>query len=278
MNFEKDIERIEKCDIILSEHKPLIKKLLENANKIKFGVRGRTECYIFDDKDYPRCTNVLKMDGMKAAGLMEWAKREIVKKVQDLLIEFSEKNLVLDAETIGEIGELALVEPDKQRDEAADKGTIAHDNIEKWLNGEEYEDSEQVKIFKTIWDKEKYTLIATEVPIIWYENNKGFGGRLDILAYKDNKFYILDNKTSKAIHQGYGIQVGAYAKAVEQMSGIKIDGAAIVHLPDMSVMKEYQIKEFKRRGNYVVCKDLDIAFEHFKILLNQYYFRNNKYF
>ena len=278
MEIERDLKRVMESKIILEEHKPLIEKLLTEANKIKFRTKGRTDVYSYKDLDFPRCTVVLKMDGTKAEALMEWAKREVVNKMQDILIDFADDRIVLDRETIAELGALALAEPDKQRDQAADKGTLVHDNIEKWLNGDAYEENEQLSIFRNIWLKENYTLIATEIPIVWYNIDKGFGGRLDILAYRDGKFYILDNKTSKSLHQGYGMQVGAYAKAVEQMSGIKTEGASIVHLPDTSVMKEYQLKEFKRRGNLVALKDLDKAFNHFLILLEQYYNRNNKYF
>lgn len=176
---------------------------------------------------------------------------------------------------------MALQSPDKQRDSSAATGSGVHDNIEKDLNGQESVLDEPLKLFRQIWKREGVELICTEMPVVYKEpNGHGFGGKLDILAYKDDDFFIYDNKTSRSVHGSYCLQTSAYAKAVEQMSGglIKIKGAKIVHLPNVSELKDWQLKLHRKMGNLIECKNMEEAFKHFHLLLEQYYMRNNKYF
>lgn len=280
---ESIIKRIKDSDVILPEHKEAIFKLFDVASRVKFGkISPRMEGYKLGDGKYPRCTNVLSMDGTKAAALSEWAKREVVERAKKSLKEqLEEGDLTVDA--IDVLLESAIEEPERQKMDAAIKGTDVHDNIEKWLNGDKYEESIQLDDFKAIWEKEGATLVCTELPLVWSadgSNSVGFGGRMDILGYKDGKFIIYDNKTSKSVHTSYALQVAAYKAAVEQMSQglIQIATAKIIHVPDFKSLSEYQMKAYKRYGNLVECKNLDVAFEHFKVLLNQYQMRNNKYY
>lgn len=274
-------ELVENNQNIKQEDKEKIFRLFDVANRIEFGKIGpRQEGYLLEGQGYPRCTSVMSMDGTKAGALLEWAKREIAQKMHDLLIEKLHSGQKISDADAAMLVEKALKEPERQKDEAADTGTKAHDNIECWLNGEKYEESERLVRFKEIWAKEKVELVCTELPLVFAHNGLGFGGRLDILAYSDGDFFIYDNKTSKSVHQGYALQVSAYKNAVEQMSKgeIQIKGAKIIHLPDMLVLNKYQLNAYNKLGALVECKDLDKAFEHYKVLLQQYYLRNNKYY
>ena len=266
---------------IKDEDKEKIFRLFDVAKTIEFGKIGpRQEGYLLDGVGYPRCTSVMSMDGSKAGALMEWAKREITQKMHDMFIERLHSGRSISDADVAMMVEKALHEPDRQKDEAADSGTKAHDNIENWLNGKKHYEDDRLTKFKDIWAKEGMQIVCTELPLVWSEDGLGFGGRLDILAYKDGEFYIDDNKTSKSVHQGYALQVAAYKAAVEQMSKgeIKISGAKIIHLPDVSVLKKWQLEAYNKLGALVECKDLDKAFEHYKVLLKQYYLRNNKYY
>ena len=181
-------------------------------------------------------------------------------------------NYVLDA---------AYDYPDRQKNDAATEGTKAHDNVENWLNTKSFIEDENLEIFRRIWWSEGVELIATEIPLVWHNNfhGKGFGGKLDILAYKDGDFIIYDNKTSRSVHEGYALQVAAYKNAVEQMSpGIKIKKCKIIHLADTKKMKEWQLKQYNKLGNLVEIKHLDKAWSNFKRLLELYENRNQKYY
>ena len=279
-NKDKKFEFIKNNPNIAEKDKSSIKWLFDIASKVDFGKVGRSEMYLFGESPFPRCTSVLQMDGTKAGALMEWAKRETVAKMKDMLSIFIDKPLSVD--DIEDIADKSLKESDRQRDEAADTGTDVHDNIEHWLNKEPFVEDARLDIFKKIWDGENVQLIATEMPIIFIDpiTKQGYGGRLDILAYKDGKFIIYDNKTSKSVHQGYGLQTAAYKQAVEQMSNgwVKIDKIKIIHLPDESKLSESQMKAYKKLGNLVEIKNIEQATEHYMVLLKQYYMRNNKYY
>lgn len=280
---DKDYKRIKNNKKIKESDKDKIYRLFDYSKKISFGkISPRLEGYLIEKKGFPRCTSIMSMDGTKASMIAEWAKREIVDYAKEALIYELEKVGKLTPETIEFIMDNSLEYPDQQRDKAAYTGTGVHDNIEKWLNGEPCETDERLLQFIEIWTKENVELVCTELPLVYEdkETGYGFGGRMDILAYKDGDFIIYDNKTSKSVHQGYALQVSAYKAAVEQMSNdeIKVSKAKLVHLPDLATLKKWQLDAYKKLGNLVECKDLDKAFNHYKILLNQYYQRNNKYF
>lgn len=284
MNLAKDTQRIIENNKIKEEDKHIILDLFMTSSKIDFGKIGpRQEGYIYKSVGYPRCTSVLQMDGTRAAALMEWAKKEIVEDAKMRLKYELAKTGVLDNESIDFLLNISYESPDRQKDEAANEGSEAHDNFEKWLNKEDgvIEDN-NLRRFVNVWKAEGAELICTEMPLVYVDEKTGhgFGGKLDILAYKNGKFIIYDNKTSKSVHNSYGMQISAYKHAVEQMSNnkIKIVTGKIIHIPNVSKLKDWQTKLYKKLGSLVECKNLEEAFTHYSLLLEQYYRRNNKYF
>ena len=265
---------------IRPEDKPLIYKLFDMSNQISFGkIDSRREGYKFCGQGYARCTSITQMDGARAAALTEWAKREIVSFAKENLVYELNKVGYLTQESINFIMDGAFEYPDKQRDIAAWQGTKAHDNVENWLNTKSFVEDANLELFRRIWFKEEVELVATEIPLVWHNKSVGFGGKLDILAYKDGDFIIYDNKTSRSIHESYALQVAAYKNAVEQMSeGLKIKKCKIIHLADTKDMKEWQIKQYNKLGHLIEIKHLDKAWSNFKRLLELYENRNQKYF
>lgn len=265
---------------IAESDKPLIYRLFDTSNKISFGkIDSRREGYKFAGCGYPRVTNVLQQDGSKAGALMEWAKREVIKKIE---YEIDYRLLMcqpLNPSDISDICNLGFKEPDRQRDEAAIEGTKTHDNVENWLNGKNYYEDALLDSFRKIWASEVVELIATEIPLVWHNKGIGFGGKLDILAYKNGKFIIYDNKTSRSVHDSYGCQVAAYKNAVEQMSpGLKVSKCKIIHLANEANMSDWQKKQHQKLGNLIEITNLTKAWKHFKVLLELYKMRNQKYY
>lgn len=283
---ENILERLVKNELVAEPDKQAFREFYAVARQIQFGrICPRQEGYIFGEYKLPRCTSILQFDGSKAGALMEWAKRQVSGRIEELLLRTLSEQKQLTASEISEICCEGLADPDRQRDEAAEVGSGTHDEIEVYLTDfiqpEVAEFSEPVRRFAEAWDRSGLTVIGTEIPIIWHdENGHGFGGRLDILAYKNGKFYIGDNKTSRSVHESYGLQIAAYKAAVEQMSkgAIKIDGGYIFHIPNLETLNERQKKEYDKRGSLIELKDLDNAFDHYRLLLELYYKRNNKYF
>ena len=273
--------RIRTNQFIAEKDKPLIYKLFDVSNNISFGkIDSRREGYKFAGCGYPRVTNVLQQDGSKAGALMEWSKREIVDYAKENLLRELKESGKVDEFAINYVLDCAKGYPDRQRDNAATEGTKTHDNVENWLNDKEYIPDHLLAVFMNIWNKEGVQLIATEIPLVWHNRGIGFGGKLDILAYKNGKFIIYDNKTSRSVHDSYGLQVaGAYKNAVEQMSpGLKISKCKIIHLANLDNMSDWQKKQYAKLGNLIEITNHKKAWKHFKLLLELYEMRNNKYF
>lgn len=276
------LQNLEKNEILPKSAKSAFKKFYKIAEQVQFGkIDKRLEGYILNDLKVPRCTSVLQMDGTKAGALMEWAKREVVSFARtNLKYELHKVGSLTDG-TIDFILDGALRNPDEQKEMAAYYGTGEHDNFENMLTGYGYNDTESLQRFKKAWESFGGTVVATEIPIVWHDNRgHGFGGRIDILCYKDGVWYIGDNKTSRSVHSSYACQVSAYGHAVEQMSDGKISPqkAVIFHIPNLTTMNEKQKKEYEKRGSVVYINDLEAPFEHYRLLLGLYYRRHNTYF
>jgi hypothetical protein len=57
-----------------------------------------------------------------------------------------------------------------------------------------------------------------------------YAGSADAIAYRDGKLTVLDWKTGNGIYPEYGLQVAAYAKALEEMTGEPVSEAWTVRL------------------------------------------------
>lgn len=258
--------------------------LFEVSEKISFGkIAPRRDGYIMGELKLPRCTSVLEMDGRKAGALMEWAKREVISDAKSRIVK-AILGSTLSVERACELLDEALKSPDKQKDKAGEAGTEEHDKIEKWLNNEPTMPSERLERFKDIWDSTGLKLIATELPVVYYDDvdQIGYGGRIDILAYDpvNNEIVLCDNKTSKSVHEGYAFQCAAYCKAIYYMTQGRIDikKVKIFHLPDFDVLNDRQKEAYKKLGPVVDIKNLDKAFEIYNMLLKLYYMKNAKFF
>ena len=98
--------------------------------------------------------------------------------------------------------------------------------------------------------------------IIWTEKNFCsekylYGGTPDLLVKKDDKYILVDFKTSKAIYPDYLIQGSAYAQLIKENQNIEIEKFIICRFPKDNT--ETEIKEFSK-------DDLKYAFKYFKVL------------
>jgi len=109
----------------------------------------------------------------------------------------------------------------KERDKAADIGTIAHFLIEAFLNGfvADLSDYGQEDIDKALgcynkfvdwWDEQNLAKVATEIQLV--NEAYRYGGTIDLIAKKPNGDHVLiDFKTSKKISESYWRQCAGYA-------------------------------------------------------------------
>ena len=121
----------------------------------------------------------------------------------------------------------------KERDKAADIGTIAHFLIEAFLNGFvcDLEDFDQADIDKALlcynkfvdwWDQQNLEKVATEIQLV--NEPYRYGGTIDFIAKKPNGDHVLiDFKTSKKISESYWRQCAGYASLWDQNHDHKAD-------------------------------------------------------
>jgi hypothetical protein len=108
----------------------------------------------------------------------------------------------------------------KERDKAADIGTIAHFMCEAFLNGfvcdlSDYkqEDIDRALVcytkFVDWWEAEGLSVVATETQLV--HEGMRYGGTIDLVAKdKEDKLCLIDLKTSKRISDGYVRQIAGY--------------------------------------------------------------------
>jgi len=109
----------------------------------------------------------------------------------------------------------------KERDKAADIGTIAHFLIEAFLNGfvADLSDYGQDDIDKALgcynkfvdwWDEQNLAKVATEIQLV--NEAYRYGGTIDLIAKRSSgDHYLIDFKTSKKISDSYWRQCAGYS-------------------------------------------------------------------
>ena len=165
---------------------------------------------------------------------------------------------------------------------AAKEGTQVHEAAEALVKGEEvsWMDDygkakysqivwEMILRFYEFWSKHQPELISSEDFV--YSDEYGYAGTADLLVKMDNETWLLDIKTSKYLHRTYNLQLAAYAKAIEEVKGIKIDRTGIVWL------KAHTKGESKKSGIYQgkgwqikAIDEVDKYFDLFKQIYNFY--------
>lgn len=153
----------------------------------------------------------------------------------------------------------------KVKDQAADIGTLAHFLCECHLKGIEADTSEfspadlskaenAVIKFMTWWDKERFTLVASESQLV--SKTYEYGGTLDIVAKdKDGILHLIDIKTSKACYEEYWFQVAAYRQLWnESLEHQWIEGKTYI----VRIGKEANEDDFETPSRTNLDKEFDV--------------------
>lgn len=130
---------------------------------------------------------------------------------------------------------------DEIRDAAGDRGSNVHKLTELYDDGHEIHllgDNGQPDYSMEEWKMfERYTdfsdrflphhqLIETQV----LSPKLGFAGTIDRVSIIEGKKYVLDIKTSNGIYNSYWLQLAAYREGLKDVSGMEVDGVAILWL------------------------------------------------
>lgn len=131
---------------------------------------------------------------------------------------------------------------DEIRDEAGRKGSAVHDLTERFDNGEEVtllDENGFIGYKLQEWAMfEKYVEFRTrfETSVIHNELNVvsdkyKMGGTIDRVMTIEGKLYLVDIKTSNAVHPHYWLQLAAYQTLLlEAQPQLKLDGVGILWL------------------------------------------------
>ena len=153
---------------------------------------------------------------------------------------------------------------------ALDIGKVVHGYIEEvieWSLGELSdmpempEDEAAVNSIQAFgkWVRENdVEWVATEERI--YSKKYKYAGTVDAVAMIDDKFSVIDFKTSKQIYKSYKLQVYAYKQAIEEMYGEEVESCWILRF-DKATGK-FQAKEIKENYLPAFIKGLEFFSEY----------------
>lgn len=155
---------------------------------------------------------------------------------------------------------------------AAQQGTNVHNAIDRYLNGEklQWSDNEQsnysleewlmILKFEEFWKLTTPKILAHELSLVSEELE--FGGTIDLVCSIKNplgkpEIWLIDHKTSNSIHTSHELQLAAYATMWNLLNPkYKIERTGILHLKagtrgydskgEKIQGKGWQIKEFDR--------------------------------
>ena len=162
------------------------------------------------------------------------------------------------------------------RDRAAREGTQVHEGIEKLLAGEKLDwvsEFGTAKYNLQVWQmllrfQDFFNIYKPETlgsELFLWSDEYEYAGATDWLCRFKDLNWLIDFKTSNHLSKGYDLQLAAYAKALEERMGIKVDRAAVLWLKAST--RSYSKKEGVYQGpgwQLKLVDNLDQDFEAFK--------------
>jgi hypothetical protein len=132
----------------------------------------------------------------------------------------------------------------RTRDAAAEAGTLAHEMIEAYLEGQDPEDvidafadvdvvdraRRAFSRFASWWPTSGYTVHLSEEQIV--DRATGYGGTLDlVLRAADGSLVIGDVKTGRGVYDEVTIQLAAYAALLRSERQTPVTRGLVIHCP-----------------------------------------------
>ena len=125
---------------------------------------------------------------------------------------------------------------------AGEQGSKIHDAIFKYLSGEKLtwvdekneenysiEEWKMILKFVEFWTTYKPEIVAKEISLV--DKDLGFGGTIDLVFKLEDKLFLMDYKSSNAIHKSHELQLSAYATLWNKLNPkLLIDRVGVLHL------------------------------------------------
>jgi CRISPR/Cas system-associated exonuclease Cas4 (RecB family) len=204
--------------------------------------------HVSDTKAAPDGVTTLCNGTIPKFNLIDWAGRTCAQAVRDGCLKVLEETGMFPEQTAF----LAICQEAEKahnvvRDAAGDSGSTTHDLIEKHLKGEPYRVPDDVNVeagYKAflMW-LEQTDVEIIEIERLVYSEKYFYCGKADILGRRNGKLLIGDFKTgNSAGYESEWYQLAAYALAIEEETGDKIEEGLIVHLDKKTGRyKEYHV-------------------------------------
>lgn len=137
---------------------------------------------------------------------------------------------------------------------AADIGSATHNLIEEYLKGKTVTwDGVDLNTwlmflkFRDFWITYKPNVIAIEHQMV--SETLGYGGTIDLICEINGKIWLIDHKTSNAIHSSYELQMAAYRKMWnERYSEYQIDRCGIFWMKSLTKGADKTGKKIQGEG------------------------------
>ena len=232
--------------------------------------------------------NRLKFDGeLKQVNFLD---RRVYQRDEDLfypsvttILQYMPKNKFFES-WLKEVGFNADIIMRK----AGEEGTQLHEAVEALVKGEEinwlddYGNArysltvwEMINKFVEFWTQAKPELISSEEFV--YSDEFQYAGTSDLIVKLDDEVWLLDVKSSNSYHKSFELQLAAYAKAYEEMTGQKIDRTGVLW------MKSLKRGPSNKKGIYQgsgwelkVVDDIDKNHELFMLIYKLYQLDNEE--
>lgn len=176
------------------------------------------------------------------------------------------------------------------RDKAAREGTQVHEGIEQLVAGKSLnwvDDYGNARYNLQVWKmllkfQDFFNLVKPQTfasEMFLYSDTYRYAGTTDYLCKVGDETWLLDFKTSNHIGLSYDLQLAAYAKALEELKGIKVDRCGILWLKASTRTQKFVLNQGVCQGEgWIVSfvKDVDKAFEIFQHVYEIYKILNPK--
>lgn len=184
--------------------------------------------YLIKGRRLPSATTILGVID-KSTPLMKWMGRMTLDMVDDELLS---RGRIQDSDA-GSFRDSVEKRVEAEQMRAANEGTIAHDLICRYIEGErpEIDDISRPAVIAALRhiDRERLDPVATEATV-WHPS-AGYAGQFDLLAKnRDGHLVLLDWKRSKRLYETHACQLAAYSRALLAM-GVGDAAAQVVRLP-----------------------------------------------
>lgn len=226
--------------------------------------------YTLNGKLVPGVTTILHNGLPTSHVLINWMVKTGAWYVIHQLEQFPEQVNRLPKYLLDEIAKKSTGASKAEANKAAAIGSIVHDIAEKIESGKEWDKAvveahvDRAKIencLKTFeeWREENKDEIIGHEDIIASVGHS-FGGKYDRLCKRGKSLVLSDYKTSSSIYTSQFIQLAAYAIALEEWKGIKVDALEVLRFGKGDASFETKIIKSKKqiqelKDQFVRCRE-----------------------